>query len=99
VENLSVTESFGANVKEGEDLERFLTKLIPYIERQVYEEISRRVNFLLTRVNDQKLEIVAGGNIDKDEDGNWRIIENSGDLIIQKRVNSTWTNADKISGS
>lgn len=93
------TEHFGETFKKGEDdnlgddLEKFFAKLLPFFERMIFNRTSKRVNFLLTRVNDQKLEIVADGNSDKDEDGNWRLfIDSSGDLIIQKRVSGTWTN-------
>ena len=93
------TEDFGASFKEGNDVEEWLDDLVSFIERRVYNELARKVNFLLTRVNDQKFEFVASGNKDKDEDGNWRIIESSGDLQFQKRVNGIWANADLISGS
>lgn len=93
------TEHFGETFKKGEDdnlgddLEKFFAKLLPFFERMIFNRTSKRVNFLLTRINDQKLEIVADGNSDKDEDGNWRLfIDSSGDLIIQKRVSGTWTN-------
>lgn len=99
MENLKDLENFGAEFKEGDDIEEFLGKLIPYIERRVFNRISKRVNFLLTRVNDQKIELVADGNNDKDKNDNWRIIESSGDLIFQKRISDAWVNADTISGS
>jgi hypothetical protein len=98
VEYLKDTESFGQTFKKGEDeslgddLEKFFAKLLPFFERRIFNRTSKRVNFLLTRVNDQKLEIIANGNSDKDEDGNWRFYEDSGNLIIQKRVSGTWTN-------
>lgn len=97
MEFAKVTRDFGQTFKEGDDIEKFLNDLVDFVERETY--LARKVNFLLTRVNDQKFEFVASGNKDKDEDGNWRIIESSGDLQFQKRVSGTWTNADKIRGS
>lgn len=91
------TRDFGQTFKEGDDIEKFLDDLVKFVEREIYQ--ARKINFLLTRVNDQKFEFVASGNKDKDEDGNWRIIESSGDLQFQKRVNGVWVNADKILGS
>lgn len=93
MEYLKDTENFGMTFKEGEDLEEFFSKFTSFLERKVFNRTSKRVNFLLTRINDQKLEIIADGNSDKDEDGNWRFfVDSSGDLIIQKRVSGTWTN-------
>lgn len=97
MEFAKVTRDFGQTFKEGDDIEKFLNDLVVFVEREIY--LARAVNFLLTRVNDQKFEFVASGNKDKDEDGNWRIIESSGDLQFQKRVSGTWANADKILGS
>lgn len=96
---LNNEENFGANYRSRENLENFFTKLLIFIERKIFSAISKRVNFLLTRINDSKLEIVADGNNDKDEDGNWRLRENSGDLVIEKRISGIWTEADKIAGS
>ena len=87
---------------EKEDREKNLTlyvsKLVSWIERMIFNRISKRVNFLLTRINDSRMEIVASGNSDKDEDDNWRITESSGDLIIEKRVSGTWTEVKKFHG-
>lgn len=98
MEHLKNTENFGMPYKEGEDLEGFFAKLISFIERRIFNRISKRVNFLLTRVNEQRMEIVADGNSDKNEDGNWRIRESSGDLVIEKRVSGVWTEVQKYHG-
>lgn len=98
MEYLKDTENFGTDFKKGEDLENFFSKLISFLERRVFNRISKRVNFLLTRVNDNKLEIVADGNDDKDQDGNWRFSESSGDLVIEKRISGTWTESKTFHG-
>ena len=33
------------------------------------------------------------------ESRNWRLIEDGDDLIVQRKVGGTWTDADKIHGS
>ncbi len=52
MENLKDTERFGSTYKEGEDLEEFLEKLQTWIERRVFDRTSKRVNFLLLRLED-----------------------------------------------
>lgn len=99
MEYLKDTEQFGMAFKEGEDLEGFFSKIISFLERRIFNRISKRVNFLLTRVNDQKIEIVADGNDDKNQNGNWRISESSGDLVVEKRVSGSWTKVQKYHGS
>ena len=92
MEYLKDTENFGQTFKEGDDIEKFFEEILSFFERKVFNKTSKRVNFLLTRINDQKLEIVADGNSDKNQDSNWRLLESGGSLIIQKRVGGTWTN-------
>ena len=98
MENLKDTENFGMAFKEGEDDVKFFENLISWVERRIFNRISKRVNYLLNRVNDQKLEIVADGNSDKNEDDNWRIRETSGDLVVEKRVSGTWVEVQKYHG-
>ncbi len=98
MEYLKDTENFGVGYKQGEDLETFFSKLISFLERRVFNRVSKRVNFLLKRVNDQKLEIIATDNDDKDQNDNWRIRETGGDLVIEKRVSSVWTEVRKFHG-
>lgn len=52
MENLKDTESFGSTYNEGEDLVRFLEKFQAWIERRIFNCISKRVNFLLLRLED-----------------------------------------------
>jgi hypothetical protein len=43
-------------------------------------------------LREQKLEIVAEGNTDFDQDGNWRlVIDSGGNLDLEKRESGTWT--------
>ena len=97
MEYLKDTESFGETFKKGEeenlgiDIEKFFGKLIPFFERRIFNRISKRVNFLLTRINGQKLEIVADGNSDKNEDGNWRFLTSGDTLLLQENIDGTWT--------
>ena len=89
---LKETENFGVNYQKDEDLGEFFGRLISFIERRIYKRIIQRVNFLLTRVNDNKVEIIPDGNSDKGKDGNFRFtIDSSGDLIIEENINGTWT--------
>ena len=48
MDNLKDIESFGATYKEGEDIQRFLEKLQTWIERSIFNRISKRVNLLWT---------------------------------------------------
>lgn len=51
MENLKDTEKF-VIYKEGEDLPTYISKLVSWIERFVFNRISKRVNFLLMRLED-----------------------------------------------
>lgn len=104
MEYLKDTENFGETFKKGEDenlgtnIEKFFSKLIPFLERMIFNRMSKRVNFLLTRINDSRIELVLSTNDDKNQDGNWRItIDSSGDLLIENRISGTWTEEGKIS--
>lgn len=94
MEFAKVTRNFGQTFKEGDDLEKFLGELISFIEREIY--LARKVNFLLVRLNDQKVEFVADGNDDKDQDGNLRIINSGGNFLFQKMVNNVWSDENEI---
>ena len=37
-----------------------------------------------------KLEILASGNTEANENDNWQIIEDSGNLLFQKRIGGAW---------
>jgi hypothetical protein len=99
LEYLKDTEDFGSRYKEGEDVERFFGKLLSWVERRIFNRISKRTNFLLTRVNDQKIEIIADGNDDKNQEGNWREIISGDDLLKQRYDGTTWITVEKWHGS
>jgi len=94
------TEDFGTKFKEDDNIEEFLGELVSFVERRVFNKLSKKVNFLLTRVNDQKFEFVADGNDNKDQDGNLRIINSNGNFLFQKRNGNeetgTWSNENRI---
>ncbi len=100
MEYLKDTENFGETYKKDDDLERFFWKLLSWIERRIFGRISKRVNFVLKRVQDSRIELIAPDNNDKNQDGNWAIeVDSNGDLIFEKRVSGTWTEANKFHGS
>lgn len=90
MDNIVESQKFSNPV---EDIDKDLVgRIIDWIERQNYYPIAKRLNYLLLRVNDNKVEITPEGN-EVNQDGNWRFfIDSSGDLIIQKRVSGTWIN-------
>ena len=88
MEFLKDKENFGTGYQKGEGLESFFEKLISFIERRVFDKISSKVNYLLKRVNDGKVEIIKDGNEDKNQDGNWRETI-SGDDLLKQRYNGT----------
>lgn len=99
MEYLKNVENFGVGYKDGENLETFFSKLVSFLERRVFNRVSKRVNFLLTRINDQKIEIVADGNNDKEQTGNWREIISGDDLLKQRYDGTTWITVHKWYGS
>ena len=97
MEFLKGSENFGTGYKKGEDLESFFAKMISFLERRIFNRISKRVNYLLKRVNDGKVEIIPDGTNDKDTDGNWRLTtDTNGNLIIQENISGTWTDTGWI---
>jgi len=93
LEFLKDQEKFGTGYEKGDDLEVFSEDLLSFIERRIFNRISKRVNYLLNRINDNKVEIIPDAN-NKDEDGNWRLkTDSSGNLIIQENISGTWTDS------
>ena len=99
MEYLKDIEFFGAAFKKGEDTEKFFMELVSFIERRVFNRISKRVNFLLTRLNDQRVELVSSDNDDKDQNGNFRITQSGDDWIAQIRSSDVWVTVWKFKGS
>lgn len=100
MEYLKDTEKFIVYEKEKEDLPTYISKLVSWIERMVFNRISKRVNFVLKRIQDNRIELIAPGNNDKEQDNNWAIeVDSNFDLVFEKRINGVWTEANKIAGS
>jgi len=69
--------------------------------RTPHREIDKRLptpdekRTLQKLLQDQKLEIIAEGNTDFDQDDNWRfVIDAAGNLDLEKRVGGSWVNKD-----
>lgn len=98
MEHLSNTENFGTTFKEGENLERFFEKLLSWIERRLFNKISKRVNWILDRQKDDSFEITKSGNAIETE-GNWREIISGDDLLKQRYNGTSWVTVHKWYGS
>ena len=92
MEHLKDTENFGEAFKEKDDLVKFLGKLVSWIERRIFNRISKRVNWLLDRTNDNYIEIIAPDNTGKEQDDNWRLRNDGTDLKAEKRESGSWVN-------
>lgn len=90
MEHLKDTENFGESFKEDEDLPRFIEKLVSWIERRIFNRISKRVNWLLNRINDNHNEIISPDNTGKEQDGNWRFRNDGTDLKAERRESGSW---------
>lgn len=92
MDKLKVNEKFESGKLD--ELPSWGKRLLIWIERDTFFKVSKRINFLLSRVNDNKLEIVAPGNTGEGQDGNWKFtIDASGNLIIQENILGTWTDS------
>lgn len=98
MEHLKDTENFGTVYKEGEDLETFFSKFISFVERRIFNRISKRVNWILDRQKDDTFEITKSGNA-IDSNGNWRFSIDGDDLKVERKVSGTWTTVEKYHGS
>ncbi len=98
MEHLKDTENFGTVFKEGEDLETFFSKFISFVERRIFNRISKRVNWVLDRQKDDSFEITKSGNA-IDSNGNFRIINSGDDWLIQIKSGGTWITVEKYHGS
>jgi len=98
LEHLKDTENFGTNFKEGENLEKFFEKLLSWIERRIFNRISKRINWILDRQKDDSLEITKEGNA-IDENGNLKIERNGDDWEVKIKSSGTWTTVWTFKGS
>jgi len=89
IEKMPVFKKFPAEPKQ--------SRLVRWIENEIYKIVSRRINWLLDRVFSEGIEIIPEGNKPGDDD-NWRIIVVSGDLRIQKLISGTWTTTAQWDG-
>jgi hypothetical protein len=91
MENLKDTEKF-VIYKKGEDLPRYISKLVSWIERFVFNRIPKRVNWLLDRVFQNHYEIISPNNTGREQDGNWRIRNDGTNIKVERRESGTWVN-------
>lgn len=73
------------------------TRLVRWIESEVYSIASRRINWILDRIIDGGIEFPPDGSGPGD-DGNWRFLVSGDEFITQKRVSSAWVNVHTFSG-
>ena len=97
MEHLKDTEKFGENYKKDEDLEKFFGKLLSWIERRIFNRISKRVNWILDRIKNDAHEIVKDGN-EIGEEGNWREVISGDNLLKQRHDGSNWVTIDTTYG-
>lgn len=69
------------------------------VGREPHREIDQRLptadqkTTLDQLTQDQKLEFIAAGNTDFDQDGNWRlVIDATGNMDLDKRESGSWVN-------
>ena len=84
MENLKDTEKF-IIYKEGEDLPTYISKLVSWIERFVFNRISKRVNFLLLRMEDG----TADGQMYFWDNTNKRLVHTETSELFYDDVNKT----------
>ena len=97
MEHLKDKEKFVV-LKEEDNLRVYVSKLVSWMERFIFNRISKRVNWVLDRMKDDTLEITKSGNA-TNADGNWRFNINGDDLEVQRNVSETWTTVWIFKGS
>lgn len=96
MEHLKDTEKFIV-YKKDENLVEYIWKLVSWIERFVFNRISKRVNFLLDRSNDSHIELIKPGNTGSNQSGNVRLTFNSNnDIIMQYYSGTSWVDTGFI---
>ncbi len=81
-----------------ENLSLYISKLVSWIERFIFNRISKRVNWLLDRIKNDAHEIVKDGN-KIGEEGNWRDIISGDNLLKQRHDGSDWVTIETSYGS
>lgn len=97
MEHLKATEKFIV-YKKGESLPLYVSKLVSWVERMIFNRISKRVNWILDRQKDDTFEITKSTQA-IDTDGNWRFNINGDDFEVQRNVSGTWTTVYIFKGS
>lgn len=97
MEHLKDTEKFIV-YKEEEDLPTYVSKLVSWVERFIFNRISKRVNWVLDRQKDDSFEITKDGNA-IDEDGNLKFERNGDNWEVQIKSAGTWTTVFIFHGS
>lgn len=97
MEHLKDTEKFVV-YKEGNDLPKYISKLVSWIERMIFNRISKRVNWILDRQKDDSFEITKDGNA-IDENGNFKIERNGDNWEVKIKSAGTWTTVHIFYGS
>ncbi len=81
------------------------SRLVMWIGNKIYKIVSRRINWLLDRVQSGGLEIIAEGN-EPGDDGNWLLkiadaadeaagnVTAANDLLVQRRISGVWKTAN-----
>ncbi len=83
------------NLKENDfsDLEDYISKLIKFIEEDVYTKITERMNWILDRINDDGWTYFGGKNVT----GSARIGLSGTDWVCQHYIAGTYTERLKSS--
>ena len=88
MDRLKEKNQFKAYKKE-DDLEEYLLKFLVWIEKDIYSETTKRVNWLL---EPRYMEITNG-------DVKWQITITGNDLRVQKWDGSAWVKSQDFIGS
>ncbi len=99
MDKLKVQERFESGEIDEQEWPGWFRRLVLWIEKDIFFKVSKRTNWLQDRIgNDSDFEIIKDGS-DKGDDGNWRLRISGDDLVIEKRVSSSWVETSKIHGS
>lgn len=97
MEHLKDKEKFIIYKKE-EDLSLYVSKLVSWIERKIFNRISKRVNWILDRQKDDTFEITKSDNA-IDSNGNFKIERNGDNWEVKIKSSGTWTTVHIFYGS
>jgi len=89
MDNLKDAELFKTHHPNREEIGEYVKKLLRWIEKDIYIEIAKRVNWLLAHIGSNDLEVPAPGNL-VSEDGNWRFKVVGNNFEVQHREGGEW---------